>query len=218
MDLAKLIGVLKRHWLIMSVGILAGLALMVGTMYSMSGLRETGRLEKRSFTSYTVETQVLVVDPQFWMGRTSAGVENPDIFPKTVTLATTYAGLLSSDGVREAAEAKVGPTQADVVTEAVPNAPIIKVTITGKDSAQLVKFGIALEKSLEEYLAAEQEQSGIPKSERMSVRPLAKPQAKAAQSRQWETALIAFAAPVFVAFGLALVRDRSSADEWARRA
>lgn len=217
MDFLDAFGIMKRHWVILLVGALVGLALMFGTLYSVGQLRETGRLERRSFTNYTIETQVLVVDPRFWMGRAgSRSPEQPDIFPKTVTLATTYAGLLSSDAVRDAAEARVGPTDADVTSEAVPQAPIIKVTIKGRDREQLVKFGIALEKALEEYLVQEQENSDIPKSERMSVRPLAKPQAKAVQSRQFETALLAFSAPLFVAFGIAVARDRRT-EKWPDR-
>jgi hypothetical protein len=206
MDLLRLATVVKRHRLIMLFGILLGCVAVAGTMFKLSG----GHLVPRSYTTYSADMQMIVIDPHFGLGSTPHNQNDPapDSFDKTVALAQTYGNLLTGDAVRHAADASVGTLQGDVVSQAVQQSPIIDVTLTGKDAPALTRYGLALSDAFQRYLTQEQQSHNIAPDARMAVRLLATPNPKPQQSRAWEMAVIAFLGPLVAAYGLALLRDR----------
>lgn len=205
MDILKLLGVVRRRWVIMSLAVLLGLALAFLTVYRYSD----GRLKPRAYTQYTMDMQILVVDPAYGMGRAAGEAEAPDTFGKTILLANTYARLATSDDVQKMAEKVAGPSNAAVSAEGVQQAPIINITLEGGDEDQMKAYGSALGKALQAYLVAEQDERRIPKDDRMTVRVLSEPSVRQVNSRHWEMALLTFLAPAVVGFSLAVLRDRS---------
>lgn len=205
MDILKLLGVVRRRWVIMSLAVVVGIGLAFLTVYRYSD----GRLKPRAYTQYTMEMQILVVDPAYGMGRAVGNEQAPDTFGKTILLANTYARLATSDEVQDVAEKMAGRPRATVTAEGVQQAPIINITLEGGDDERMRAYGIALGKSLQKYLVAEQEERDIPKSDRMTVRVLSEPSVREVNSRHWEMALLTFLAPAAVGFSLAVLRDRS---------
>lgn len=205
MDVLKLLGVVKRRWVIMSLAVLAGVFLAFVTVYRYAD----GKLKPRAYTQYTMDMQILVVDPAYGMGRAVGDLEAPDTFGKTILLANTYARLATSDEVQKKAEGVAGPSGAAVTAEGVQQAPIINITLEGGDEDRMKAYGVALGKALQAYLVAEQEERKIPKSDRITVRVLSKPSVRQVNSRHWEMALLTFLAPAVVGFSLAVLRDRS---------
>jgi hypothetical protein len=207
-DFLNLLTVLRRHWIIMLFGVLAGLIVAFAVTFQRT---PEGTLTKRSYTTYTYEMGMLVVDPRYGIGRGIGDQENPDSFNKTVTLANTYANLATSNAVRRMADTSVGPTGAEITAAGVQQAPVFKVTLKGTDALALERYGQAMGVSLKTYLQQQQDAQKVPKGDRMAVEIISSPRPIAESSRAWEMTLIAFLAPVLLAYGLALLRDRSVA-------
>lgn len=209
MDLLNFHTVWRRHWLLLLVGTVVGAIVLVVTLFSVDRTASPPVLQPKSFTQYKLEMQLLVVDPLFALGRAGRDPEQPDLFQKTIALSTTYAELLTSDAVLSSAKKKVGPTDIQASSENLQNSPIILLTLEGTDSGQMRTYGKAMAESLQRYLQEEQEQSGIDKYDRMSVRLISVSNVQATSSRKWELGLLAFATPVALALGLAMMKDRS---------
>lgn len=205
MDL-NLFSVMRRHPIITASGIVAGLLLAAVMTF---GLDSKGQIRAKSYTNYELEMQVIVVDPQYQIAR--GNVQTSDPLLRTVMLAKTYANLLTSDRVRSMAMAKVGPTAAAIQSQAVDEAPIVTLTLQGRDRLQLERYGVALGQSLQEYLLQQQVAQGIEPADRMSVRILSTPRVSSVQSQLWQVSLMTFLAPVMLAYALAVLRERSIA-------
>lgn len=213
MDFLNLLAVVRRRPLLVAAGVAAGILLVILTRYAVETSAGEGiRLKERSFANYTVESQLIVVDSRFGMGRTASlsTTAGPDMFNKTIDLAPTYANLLSSGFAVAAAEKVVGPIDAEVQAEGVRDAPIIRLSVTGTDSDRMIKFSSALSDAVKDYLVTEQRARGIEETERVEVQVLSPPTISTVQSREWELLLLAFLTPILVAYALAVLQDRAS--------
>lgn len=206
MQLLGALSVMRRHWFIMTVGVLLGVLATGAVQYQYDAA--SNGIRRREIVRYDGTMQVLVVDPRFTVGR--IGGENPggDQFDKTITLAATYADLIVSDAVRASADESSGIGGVSATAERVQDSPIVEVSLSGYDPERVTAYGNALVQSLEVYLRRQQDAAAIPAQERVSVRMLSAPVPDAVRSRQWEMALLAFAVPVLLTFGVASVLDR----------
>jgi hypothetical protein len=205
MDVLRILTVIRRHWFVMSLAVIIGVLAVGAVRFQFD--RTTRKVEARDLTKYTGVMQLVVIDPKFSAGRTVAPAPDADQFDKTVTLAATYAELASSDAVKSFVPSASG-RGVGVQSEAVQDAPIVDVTLTGTSASQLDAYGPALARAFDTYLHQQQEAAGVPLDQRMYVRMLAPPDVTAADSRGWEMGVLAFLTPVLLGFGVASIADR----------
>lgn len=212
MDVLKLVQIARKHWMLMTIGAVLGVALALSVLFRFDpSAPPAERLTQKSYTVYQLDMQLAVMDPGFAMGRAGNDSNRPDTFPKTIQLAETYANLLVSDAVRAAADKSAGRFSGEILSERVQDSPIIQVTMKGNDPKQAQRYGVALAAALEKFLAVQQEQQGVPSKDRMSIQVLSAPSApKPVQSRQWEMGLVAFLAPLVAAYGVAMIRFKTN--------
>lgn len=211
-DALKLVQIARRHWILMTVGAVLGIALALSVLFRFDpSAPPAERLTQKSYTVYQQDMQLAVIDPGFAMGRAGNDPNRPDTFPKTIQLAETYAYLLVSDAVRAAADKSAGRFSGEILSQRVQDSPIIQVTLKGNDPQQAKDYGVALAAALEKFLAAQQEQQGVPSKDRMTIQVLSAPSApEPVQSRQWEMAFVAFLAPLVAAYGVAMIRFKTN--------
>lgn len=216
MDLLRIFTVFKRHWVLGIAGLsLAAIAVLAVSYRIQPDEHGAGpSLQSRSFTSYTVGMQLMVVDARFNVGRAGRPEDRTwDAYSTTMLLAKTYAELLTSDMVRAAAEEKVGPLEGAATAKNLEQSPLIELTLSGDDPVRLRKEGAALAAGLSGYLKSQQDEHDIPEADRITLTVVSRGDVPAVeQSRDWEVALIAFLVPLAGAAGLALLLDSEKAD------
>lgn len=210
MDVLKIGEVIWRRKGLMVVAVIIGLCASFLSVNKLSSGHNGLGFESRSYTTYQTKLRVIVEKPGFEIGRSLDRVpqdSNPDP-NRANALAITYAYLLTSDVVTQDVKKKVGNYTATVNAAPVEQAPIIELTVTGKDPDEIKKIAKQTELSFIAYLTRQQDASKVPDSDRMQVREVDGPdEAEALQSRTTEMALVAFMAPMALFGGLALVLE-----------
>jgi hypothetical protein len=208
-DLLELVTVFRRHPVLTAVGLALSAVAAFGVLFTVQTTHGKPAIRQRSYTTYSAEMQMIVVDSAFGMGRAGIRPEEPNTFDKTVGMAQTYARLLVSDAVLQSVIASIGPLGVKVESQPVEQSPIVNLTLTGNDPKRLRVVGKAMGDALSTYLTAQQDAHGVPDNDRLSIRVLsATAPAVPLQSRQWEMALIAFLGPLLGAGAIGLLLDR----------
>lgn len=209
MDLSRILRVLWSHRWLLLAGAVFGLVLSFLSVYRI-GTDKSGTwvYEPRSYTTYRTTARVILERPGFELGR-ALTMKEAYSYPdpeRTINLAVTYAYMMTSDFVERDVRREVGPVKAKIEAQPVESAPIIELTVEGRDSRHIKRVAQAVVDSFARYLKKRQDTSGVPVNDRVLVAKLEGPTPPAPQrSRTTEVALLAFLAPVAAFGGAALV-------------
>ena len=207
MDLRMAFGVLLKHKWIMLVGVIAGLALAVSSLFIVKV--DDGHLQfvRRSNATYTATVPVLVDLPGFGLGRADVSMDKPS------RMAPTFAYLVTSQDVLERVKKKIGPIpEKDKVSAVeVPDSPLFQVVVEGNDSQRVAREAVAYAQAVTDYVLERQESSDVLASSRLVLSPLgtAAPPLEV-QSRDIEIAAILLLLPILTAGGVAFVLENLS--------
>lgn len=211
MDLLEMLTVFKRHPFLTALGVVTAVIAVLTVSYKIVPATSTSRasIAPRSYTTSTMRMQLMVVDSQFNVGRASTEDRTWDAYSSTIRLAKTYASLLTSDMIRQAASDEVGGLRTSATAQSLADSPIIEFTIVGQDAKRVRDEGVALSDALSRYLTSQQEAHNVPEEERTSVIMLSSTQPVVVeQSRSWEIMLLAAFAPLMLAGGMGLLLER----------
>lgn len=208
MNLRALVRAAARHKVLVGLGIAVGLLVAVSVLYKID-FRER-RVSERSFGVYETTVEMMISDSKFAIGRTVPPQGTTDSFQRTIAVAPSYARMVSSDAVVEAAEKQLGPLQVTFDAEALQASPIIKLTVIGSSPTRVTEVARVLSTEFAAYLQKTQDGYDIPKADRIRVQVLSEPAAPTAkQTRRSELAALSFLLSVFAFVAMAFVVDAS---------
>lgn len=204
MDLRMALRVLIKHRWIMLIGLIAGVALAVLSLYAVKVQDRRLEFTRRSTAVYTATVPVLVDLPGFGLGRTDVPMDKP------ARMAPTFAYLVTSQDVLERVIKEIGPIpKEDKVTAVeVEDSPLFQVVVEGNDPKRVSIEAMAFAKAVTAYVVDRQEASGVTEGSRLVLSPLgnAAPPVEV-QSRDVEIAAILLLLPIMTAGGIAFVLE-----------
>ncbi len=207
MDLRMALRVLLRHKWIMLIGLVAGIALAVLSLYSINVRDSRVEFTRRSTAVYTATVPVLVDLPGFGLGRTDVPMDKP------ARMAPTFAYLVTSQDVLERVTKEIGPIpKEDKVTAVeVEDSPLFQVIVEGNDPKRVSIEAMAFAKAVTDYVVDRQESSGVLEGSRLVLSPLGNSAPPVeVQSRDVEIAAILLMLPIMTAGGIAFVLENLS--------
>lgn len=200
MDFFTLVGVVRRRWYVVGLGLVLTALLAVGV---------TGLVDP----TYTARGSVVVLLPNT-IADPNTGRQNPYLSFGSVQIpASILTEAVSQPLVREAIAASGGTAVYEVVLDPSTPAPLIVVTTTGDNPEQVIKtVGLVMDR-LEQELITRQEAVEAPAATWLTLDPLAVPEEATPQlgSRMRALAVtiaLGFAASVAVAVLLESVSNR----------
>jgi len=161
----------------------------------------------RAQDSYVTNVSAVIDTADFGLGRSDT-----DVY-RLALMAPTYAQLLVSEPVLQAAEKALGrPIDAAVQAEPVANSPIVRLTVQGADPDGLDDTALALVEAFRNYISDNQVVSKVPDELRLTIRGIDRPTpAEPTSNRSSEIAVLLFLLPIAVAVAFAMRLERSPA-------
>ncbi len=153
---------------------------------------------------YETRLNLALEDPSFGIGRAGNLPSSVSNYERLVSLAPTYAFLLTSDGVIKKAEENIGFLDSQVSAEPVQNTAIIILRVEGNDPVRIREVATGVARAFSEYVKEKQEEKNIPPNDRIIISILGSPSPSIQlQSRKMEIAFLFFLAPLIFSFLLA---------------
>lgn len=209
MDILRIVDAGRKHWRLLVVGAVLGVALAALGFRYVDGA-DGPSIEPRAGARYQARTRLLISEPGADLTRARTDPALVDPFGKTVNMAPTYAYLASSDEVLRRAEHRLGRVKEKVSSRALRDAPVIEVTITGSEADHTLRVASVLAASFRDYIEEQQLNADVPPKERIQLRVLSAPkEAKRLRSGAVELAAVSFMAPFLACLGFALAIENA---------
>jgi|Deesub1362A_J573_1020465.scaffolds.fasta_scaffold00962_10 capsular polysaccharide biosynthesis protein len=203
MDLNKVLRVLLKHKLLLIFGFVLSLALGWFSLYKVNFTAGKWEVKPRSLTKYETRINLFVDQPGFPLGRVGKYPEEAGNYGRTVELANVYSFLITSEKIMRKVEEKVGPINGEIQASAVPNTPIIVITVRGTDPSYISRLAEITANIFISYVKESQELNKIPPDDRIIISTLAPPAKPVPlQSRKLEIAFLTFLGTFALVCGL----------------
>jgi capsular polysaccharide biosynthesis protein len=203
MDLNQLLKVLLKHKLLLIFGFILSVALSWFSLYKVNFTSGKWEVKPRSLTKYETHINLFVDQPGFPLGRVGKYPEEAGNYGRTVELANVYAFLITSEKITQKVEEKVGPINGEIQASAVPNTPVIVITVRGTDPSYILRLAEITANVFISYVKESQELNKIPPDDRVIVSTLAPPaKPSPLQSRKLEIAFLTFLGTFTLVCGL----------------
>lgn len=210
MDFLQIIAAGRRHWLLMTVGTVAGVVLALIAAFTFTDTDAGIRLKPRTTVRYQTKARLLITEPNLDVARMSPNEVWPNGYTKTVSMAPTYALLIMGDEVRKSAEEHIGPLGVKLSSTSHKETPVVELTVTGPDAQRTTEAAGAVVGAFIDHLSKQQDLHNVPQDERVKVEVLSAPGAPTqSSSGVLQVGALAFLAPILGFLALAASLDRS---------
>ena len=220
LDLALYASLLRRHRWLVSIGVLASLALAFLSFVRVSPSGVTYRKPQ----VWSNQSTVLVSQQGFQEGRSAgAAVAADPGLQRATALVQTYAALVESDEVANLLAKRGLITRADVVAGNVPVVatpvvssnglltPLMTIAGSGTTPAKATAMTVGATKAFIDTLERQQKQAGIPPSRRVVIQVVRRfSEATLSQPRSKSLTIVILMAGLSATFAAAFIRDRDS--------
>ena len=183
MDLARTMGVLRRHKLLIATGLIIGLMMGFIVSYKIdAGGGDRGvTFTRRSFATYGATVSLLLDVPGFGVGTHRQGGGQGG------SMAPTFACIATSDAVRKRTGELVGQERLKeykLSAAPVEGSTVIQVGAEGRDPAVVEAVAAAMAQAVVDYTIERQDNNSVPASDRLRVQILGAPMMTPTQSRR----------------------------------
>jgi hypothetical protein len=167
MDLRRVAHIVRKHWIVASIGFVLACGLGVATYLASPK------------TKYSSTATLFVTEPGFPFASPASGAVYPNQLGNFTNLAYLYAQIAQSDQIRRAINAPLNSITANVVTSGAFSTgtplPFLDISAQGKSPSDSQRLAEAATAALRTYIISGEAASHAPRSARVTLQQINAP-------------------------------------------